>query len=109
MTGPLKGVSVLELSGIGPAPFAGMYLSDLGAEVLRGLMGRVAIDPADVDDVIWGCVGQIGAQAFNVGRNCWLAAGFDDGVPAVTLDRQCGSSQQAVHFASQAIRSGIWT
>ena len=79
---------------------------DLGAEVLRGLMGRVAIDPADVDDVIWGCVGQIGAQAFNVGRNCWLAAGFDDGVPAVTLDRQCGSSQQAVHFASQAIRSG---
>ena len=79
---------------------------DLGAEVLRGLMGRVAVDPADVDDVIWGCVGQIGAQAFNVGRNCWLAAGFDDGVHAVTLDRQCGSSQQAVHFASQAIRSG---
>ena len=85
---------------------SGIHPVDLGAEVLRGLMDRVAVDPADVDDVIWGCVGQIGAQAFNVGRNCWLAAGFDDSVPAVTLDRQCGSSQQAVHFASQAIRSG---
>jgi|TARA_B110000438_G_scaffold293096_1_gene332404 acetyl-CoA C-acetyltransferase len=85
---------------------SGLHPVDLGAEVLRGLMGRVDIDPAEVDDVIWGCVGQIGAQAFNVGRNCWLAAGFDDSVPAVTLDRQCGSSQQAVHFASQAIRSG---
>lgn len=79
---------------------------DLGAAAIQGLIERVAIDPADVDDVIWGCVGQIGAQAFNVGRNCWLAAGFDVDVPAVTLDRQCGSSQQAVHFASQAIRSG---
>ena len=48
---------------------------DLGAEVLRGLMDRVVVDPANIDDVIWGCVGQIGAQAFNVGRNCWLAAG----------------------------------
>ena len=85
---------------------SGIHPVDLGAEALRGLMDRVAVDPADVDDVIWGCVGQIGAQAFNVGRNCWLAAGFDDSVPAVTLDRQCGSSQQAVHFASQAIRSG---
>ncbi|MDE0729460.1 MAG: acetyl-CoA C-acyltransferase [Longimicrobiales bacterium] len=85
---------------------SGIHPVDLGAEALRGLMDRVDVDPADVDDVIWGCVGQIGAQAFNVGRNCWLAAGFDDSVPAVTLDRQCGSSQQAVHFASQAIRSG---
>jgi acetyl-CoA C-acetyltransferase len=85
---------------------SGIHPVDLGAEVLSGLMDRVTVDPADVDDVIWGCVGQIGAQAFNVGRNCWLAAGFDDSVPAVTLDRQCGSSQQAVHFASQAIRSG---
>jgi acetyl-CoA C-acetyltransferase len=85
---------------------SGTHPVDLGAEVLSGLMDRVTVDPADVDDVIWGCVGQIGAQAFNVGRNCWLAAGFDDSVPAVTLDRQCGSSQQAVHFASQAIRSG---
>jgi acetyl-CoA C-acetyltransferase len=85
---------------------SGIHPVDLGAEVLSGLMDRVTVDPADVDDVIWGCVGQIGAQAFNVGRNCWLAAGLDDSVPAVTLDRQCGSSQQAVHFASQAIRSG---
>ena len=79
---------------------------DLGANVLQALFQRVDVDPDVVDDVIWGCVGQIGAQAFNVGRNTWLAAGFSDSVPAVTLDRQCGSSQQAVHFASQAIRSG---
>ena len=59
-----------------------------------------------MDDIIWGCVGQIGAQAFNLGRNCALVAGFPETVPAVTIDRQCGSSQQAVHFAAQAIMSG---
>ena len=79
---------------------------DLGAHVLGGLMDRTGMDPAEVDDVIWGCVGQIGAQAFNLGRNCALVAGFPEHVPAVTIDRQCGSSQQAVHFAAQAIMSG---
>ncbi len=78
---------------------------DLGAHVLKGLFGRSGVDPAEVDDVIWGCVGQIGSQSFNLGRNCWLAAGLPDHVPAVTIDRQCGSSQQAAHFAAQAIMS----
>ena len=79
---------------------------DLGAHVLRGLVDRTGIDPGAVDDIIWGCVGQIGAQAFNLGRNCALVAGFPEHVPAVTIDRQCGSSQQAVHFAAQAVMSG---
>ena len=79
---------------------------DLGAHVLRGLGDRTGVDPGEVDDVIWGCVGQIGAQAYNLGRTCALVAGFPERVPAVTIDRQCGSSQQAVHFAAQAILSG---
>ena len=79
---------------------------DLGAHVLKGLFERTGADPAATDDVIWGCVGQIGSQSFNLGRNCWLAAGLPEHVPAVTIDRQCGSSQQAAHFAAQAIMSG---
>jgi acetyl-CoA C-acetyltransferase len=69
-------------------------------------MRRVSIDPSLVDDVIFGCVDQFGAQSMNIARNAWLSAGFDQSVPGVTIERQCGSSQQAISFASQVIRSG---
>ncbi len=80
--------------------------ADLGAHVLRALFDRVDIDPAAVADVIFGCVDTIGPQAGDVARTCWLAAGLPEEVPGVTVDRQCGSSQQAVHFAAQAVLSG---
>ena len=80
--------------------------ADLGAAVLDALVGRSGIDPAAVDDVIAGCVGQIGEQSFHVGRNMVLASSLPDSVPAVTIDRQCGSSQQSIHFAAQAVMSG---
>jgi acetyl-CoA C-acetyltransferase len=79
---------------------------DLGAAVLNALVERTGIDPAAVDDVIAGCVSQIGEQSCHVGRNMVLASKLPDSVPAVTIDRQCGSSQQSVHFAAQAIMSG---
>jgi len=79
----------------------------LGTLVLKELVERTGIDPALVDDVVWGCVGQVGEQSANVGRNTWLAAGFPVEVPATTVDRQCGSSQQALHFAANLIQSGI--
>jgi acetyl-CoA C-acetyltransferase len=79
---------------------------DLGAHSLNALMDRTGIDPAIVDDVVWGCLDQVGAQAGDNARFCWLAAGLPENVPGVTLDRQCGSSQQAVHFAAQGILSG---
>jgi acetyl-CoA acyltransferase len=79
---------------------------DLGATVLRGLAERTGLDPALVEDVIWGCVTQTGEQAVNVARNTVLAAGWPEGVPATTVDRQCGSSQQAVHFAAAGIIAG---
>ena len=85
---------------------AGVHPVDLGAHALRGLVDRTGIDPAAVDDVIMGCVSQIGPQTFDVARNAWLSAGLPEGVPGVTIDRQCGSSQQAVHFAAQAVMSG---
>jgi acetyl-CoA C-acetyltransferase len=85
---------------------AGIHPADLGAHVLRALFDRVALDPAVVDDVIFGCVDTIGPQAGDVARTCWLAAGLPAEVPGVTVDRQCGSSQQAVHFAAQAVMSG---
>ena len=69
-------------------------------------MDRTGIDPAAVDDVIMGCVSQIGPQTFDIARNAWLSAGLPESVPGVTVDRQCGSSQQAVHFAAQAVMSG---
>ena len=72
---------------------------DLAAETLRALVNRTGIDPALVDDVVMGCVMQVGEQAANVARNAVLAAGFPETVPATTVDRQCGSSQQAAHFA----------
>ncbi|HEX6686271.1 MAG TPA: acetyl-CoA C-acetyltransferase [Candidatus Limnocylindrales bacterium] len=80
--------------------------ADLGAHVLRALVGKVDLDPACVDDVVFGCVDTLGPQSGDIARTSWLAAGFPEGVPGVTVDRQCGSSQQAVHFAAQAVMSG---
>lgn len=81
---------------------------DLSAHVLQALVVRTGIDPALVDDVIMGCVSQTGEQAFNIGRNALLAAGFPEHVPGVTIDRQCGSSQQAAHFGAQGIMAGAY-
>ena len=83
-----------------------VHPADLGATVLNALVDRTGIDPAAIEDVIVGCVSQAGEQAFAFGRNLVLASKLPDSVPAVTIDRQCGSSQQAVHFAAQAIMSG---
>ena len=83
-----------------------VHPADLGAHVLDALMKRTDIDPSLVDDVIFGCVDTIGPQAGDVARTCWLAAGLPQEVPGVTIDRQCGSSQQALHFAAQAVMSG---
>ena len=85
---------------------AGLHAVDLGAVVLRALVARGGIDPMLVDDVIMGCVSQVGEQSLNVARNAWLAAGLPEEVPATTIDRQCGSSQQAVQFAAQGIMAG---
>lgn len=84
----------------------GVHPADLGATVLNALIDRSGIDPAAIDDVIVGCVTQAGEQAFAFGRNLVLASKLPDSVPAVTIDRQCGSSQQALHFAAQAVMSG---
>ena len=80
--------------------------ADLGAQVLNALVERSGIDPAAVEDVIAGCVGQIGEQSFHIGRNMVMASRLPDSVPAVSIDRQCGSSQQSLHFAAQAVMSG---
>lgn len=85
---------------------AGMHSADLGAHVLSALMTRTGVDPGAVDDVIMGCCDTIGSQAGDVARSAWLVAGLPDHVPGVTIDRQCGSSQQAVHFAAQGVMSG---
>ena len=85
---------------------AGVHPADLGAHSIGALMGRVDVDPAAVDDVVFGCVDTIGPQAGDIARTCWLVAGLPDEVPGTTVDRQCGSSQQAVHFAAQAVMSG---
>ncbi|AGZ50903.1 steroid 3-ketoacyl-CoA thiolase FadA6 [Mycobacterium kansasii] len=82
---------------------AGVHPLDLGAGVFRGLFERVDVDPAAVEDVIVGCVDAVGGQAGNIGRLAWLAAGYPEEVPGVTVDRQCGSSQQAISFGAQAI------
>src|SRR5690348_10947430 len=79
----------------------------LGSMVLKELVRRAGIEPGVVDDVVFGCVSQVGEQALNVGRNAWLAAGFPVETPATTVDRQCGSSQQAIHFAANLIQSGV--
>src|SRR5437762_7063656 len=85
---------------------AGIHPVDLSAHVLRALASRTGFDPADVEDVIWGCVSQVGEQAWNIGRSAVLAAGWPETVPGTTVDRQCGSSQQAVHMAAAAVLSG---
>jgi acetyl-CoA C-acetyltransferase len=85
---------------------ADVHPADLGAHVLNALVDRSGIDPAVVEDVIMGCVDTIGPQAGDIARTCWLAAGLPEHVPGTTIDRQCGSSQQAVHFAAQAVMSG---
>jgi acetyl-CoA C-acetyltransferase len=85
---------------------SGVHPADLGACTLKALVGRTGIDPRVVEDVIFGCVDTIGGQAGDIARTCWLAAGLPEEVPGTTVDRQCGSSQQAVHFAAQAVMSG---
>ena len=80
--------------------------ADMAAQVLNALVERSGIDPAAIEDVIMGCVGQAGEQAFHIGRNAVLASNLPVSVPAVTIDRQCGSSQQSIHFAAQAVMSG---
>ncbi len=85
---------------------SGVHPVDLSAHVLKALAERSGLDPSVVEDVIWGCVSQVGEQAFNVGRNAVLAAGWPESIPGTTVDRQCGSSQQAVAFAAATVISG---
>ncbi|MFE5157461.1 acetyl-CoA C-acetyltransferase [Streptomyces sp. NPDC056697] len=85
---------------------AAVHPADLGAHVLRALMERSGADPAAVEDVVFGCLDTVGPQAGDIARTSWLAAGLPEEVPGVTVDRQCGSSQQALHFAAQAVLSG---
>lgn len=85
---------------------AGEHPADMGAHVLNALVERTGIDPVQVDDVVFGCLDTIGSQAGDIARTCWLAAGLPEEVPGTTVDRQCGSSQQAVHFAAQGVMSG---
>ncbi len=87
---------------------SGWHPADLAAEVLKALVDRNNLDPAMVDDVIMGCVMQVGAQALNVGRNAVLTAGWPETVPSTTVDRQCGSSQQSAHFAAQGVMAGAY-
>jgi acetyl-CoA acyltransferase len=79
----------------------------LGSQVLQELVRRAGIDASQVDDVVFGCVSQVGEQSLNIGRSAWLTAGFPVTTPATTVDRQCGSSQQAIHFAANLIQSGV--
>jgi acetyl-CoA C-acetyltransferase len=83
-----------------------VHSADLGAHVISALMARTGVDPGAVEDVIFGCCDTIGPQAGDIARTCWLAAGLPQHVPGVTIDRQCGSSQQSVHFAAQGVLSG---
>jgi acetyl-CoA acyltransferase len=85
---------------------AKFHAVDLSAHVLNALVARNGFDPAVVDDVIWGCVQQVGQQGLNVARMAVLGAGWPESVPGTTIDRQCGSSQQALHFAAQGVMSG---
>ena len=85
---------------------SGVHPVDLSAQVLNALVQRAGIDPEIVDDVIWGCVGQTGEQTFDIARTALLAAGWPDSVPGVAIDRQCGSSQQSVHFAAAGLVAG---
>jgi acetyl-CoA C-acetyltransferase len=92
--------------GVRKGKLAGVHPADLSAQALRALVNRTGIDPAAVDDVVMGCVSQVGPQALDIARTAWLSAGLPESVPGVTIDRQCGSSQQALHFAAQGVMSG---
>ena len=83
-----------------------VHPADLGGHVLHALVERSGLDARVVEDVVFGCVDTIGPQAGDIARTCWLAAGLPDEVPGTTIDRQCGSAQQAAHFAAQAVMSG---
>src|SRR5918999_4594206 len=85
---------------------ANVHPADMGAHVLNAIVDRNDIDPLAYEDVFLGCVDTLGPQAGDIARTCWLAAGLPEEVPGVTIDRQCGSSQQALHFAAQAVMSG---
>src|SRR6187431_3492277 len=87
---------------------SGWHPADLAGETLKALAERNDLDPALVDDVIMGCVMQVGSQGLNIGRNAVLAAGWPESVPATTVDRQCGSSQQSAHFAAQGVIAGAY-
>ena len=87
---------------------SGVHPVDLLAQTIAALLDRTGVDPGRVDDVVTGCVSQAGEQSGGVGRMAWLAAGFPEHVPAVTVERKCGSSQQAVHFAAQGIMAGAY-
>jgi acetyl-CoA acetyltransferase family protein len=81
---------------------------DLLADVLKEVVARAGVDPGEIEDNITGCVSQVGEQSLNVGRNAWLAAGFPETIPSSTVDRQCGSSQQSIHFAAQGVMAGAY-
>jgi acetyl-CoA C-acetyltransferase len=85
---------------------SGVHTADLGAHILNALVDHSGIDPSAVEDVVFGCLDTIGPQAGDIARTCWLAAGLPEEVPGTTVDRQCGSSQQALHFAAQGVMSG---
>src|SRR5580765_2724278 len=85
-----------------------VHAVDLAARPLRALIERTGVDPAEIEDVIMGCVSQVGEQGLNIGRNALLAAGFPDSVCGTSVDRQCGSSQQALHFAAQGVIAGAY-
>src|SRR5687767_11034791 len=87
---------------------AGTHPVDLLGTVLQELVARAGVDPGQIDDNITGCVSQVGEQSINVGRNAWLAAGFPETIPSTSVDRQCGSSQQAAHFAAQGVMAGAY-
>src|SRR5437763_5690453 len=87
---------------------SGWHPADLAAEALKALADRTGIDPGIVEDVIMGCVMQVGSQGLNIGRNAVLAAGWPESVPATSVDRQCGSSQQSAHFAAQGVIAGAY-
>src|SRR6267154_1464042 len=111
MTTPREAVIVEAVrTGIGRrnGRLKGWHPVDLTAQVLSALVERTGVDPGLVEDVIVGCVSQVGEQGLNVGRNAALAAGFPESVPGTTVDRQCGSSQQAIHFAAQGVISGAY-
>jgi acetyl-CoA acyltransferase len=87
---------------------SGTHPVDLLATVLQEVVARAGVDPGQIEDNITGCVSQIGEQSLNIGRNAWLAAGFPETIPATTVDRQCGSSQQSIHFAAQGVMAGAY-